>query len=182
VCLDHAVIVNAAGLQRVRSAYVACSRERISRSRRMRQSHFRSCPHQLAASLPRRKWADFTTATIAPLLNRRRRRSTHRIPGASTADWRARSSSVRRLLPARLFRRPTLQRAGASASMTMPATCAMGIAAEETTSIEVQMDFPLVTPSTSSSSRVGTFAGRLSGVARRRVARQPRKIAPRSTD
>jgi hypothetical protein len=109
-----------------------CSRERISHSRRMRQSHARSWPHRLAASLRRRKWAGFITATIAPLPNRRSTSPSSPCPNASTADRRARSSCVRRLLPGSLRQTPDSPARRAAPPITMQATCATGIAVQGT--------------------------------------------------
>ena len=117
-CLDHVIVVNAAGLQRVLTEYVAYymrSRTHLA----LEQGRADLAPGHAAIGWAHRRDAASRRAP-PPLRSRRglavgRRLSTHRIPGASTADRRAGSSCARcRLLQsqasadARLFSAPRL--------------------------------------------------------------------------
>jgi putative transposase len=66
-CLDHIIVVSAAGLRRVLTAYVAytCDRERISRSARTRRVRARSHRCRPDALSPHQKSAVYTTVTAA---------------------------------------------------------------------------------------------------------------------
>jgi hypothetical protein len=73
-CLDHVIVMNAGGLHRVLTEYVAYynrAREHISRLARTRRAGARSYRHQPVALSPFQKSAGCTTATIASPRSRR---------------------------------------------------------------------------------------------------------------